>query len=50
MKETCKCGHSKKSHVMDFDNTRCCAFWQNEKGTRMCECMAYEEIIKGVQK
>lgn len=41
----CECGHSKKTHVMDFDNTRCCACWQSESAdhTMMCECMEYKE-------
>ena len=44
MKEFCKCGHSKKTHVMDGDNTRCCCCWQNPNldNTGMCACMAYE--------
>ena len=48
MKEFCKCGHSKKTHVMDFDNTRCCACWQNDKldHTGMCDCMAYVPEVK----
>jgi len=41
--EKCVCGHSKKIHVMDGDNTRCCAYWQNEKGVQACECMEYKE-------
>lgn len=46
MKSFCICGHSKKSHVMDFGNTRCCSAWQNEKGTNMCDCMKFEEEKK----
>ena len=49
MKEFCKCGHSKRSHVMDFNNTRCCCMWQVKEDKedfgsllRACECMAYE--------
>lgn len=45
----CICGHSIKSHVPDFDNTRCCAVWQKIKEDqnalsylRFCECMKYE--------
>ena len=56
-KEFCKCGHSKKSHVNDFDNTRCCCMWQvsEEKEAkenlgsllRACGCMKYEAEITG---
>lgn len=49
MKEFCKCSHSKKSHVNDFDNTRCCSAWQNEKGINMCDCMAYDKELEGAE-
>lgn len=44
MREFCICGHSKKSHVMDLDNTRCCVVWEskNTGHTMMCECMKFE--------
>ena len=50
IKEFCKCGHSKRTHVDDYKNTRCCACWQNKKDLlalsyiRMCECMSYIEV------
>lgn len=44
MKEKCICGHSKSSHVPDFDNTRCCACWKSKEtgDTKMCDCMKYQ--------
>jgi hypothetical protein len=47
-KEFCKCGHSKRSHVMDGENTRCCACWQNPDvdHVSMCDCMKFENEVK----
>lgn len=43
--DICICTHSKKTHVPDFDNTRCCATWKSKLNgdTKMCECMEYNE-------
>jgi len=41
----CKCTHSKKTHVGEWDNDRCCACWKSKKtgDTMMCDCMKYEK-------
>ena len=47
-KRFCKCGHSIRSHVMDGNNTRCCACWQNPNldHSGMCDCMSFEDENK----
>ncbi len=43
MKEFCKCGHSKKFHLIEFDRTVCCAMWQSKNTGYVtgCECSNY---------
>lgn len=59
MKEFCKCGHSKKSHVMSGDDTSCCCVWQvseereakEDMGSllRFCPCRKYEQQLNSTE-
>lgn len=46
-KNYCKCTHSRKSHVDDFDNSRCCTSWEDKvtREVRMCQCLKFEGEI-----
>ena len=55
-KEFCKCGHSKKSHLITSDINMCCCVWQvseekeaiENRGSllRFCECKGFEPELK----
>lgn len=51
--ERCKCSHSKRSHVGQWDNDKCCAVWQVKEDKenlgsllRFCEGIQFEKAIE----
>ena len=48
MKEFCKCGHSKRNHLIEFDRTTCCCMWESKKTGYIvgCGCSSYEPEVK----
>ncbi len=51
-KEFCKCGHSKKNHLIESHRSICCVMWQSRKTGFVtgCECSSYEKEEKSNAK